>query len=77
MKTPILAAALALTAAPAFAQANWLLPAKPYRVIDNTYSVGSAGLTALLIVTPKGAVLLDAGMPQHAGTVEKNILSLG
>ncbi|MDO8802547.1 subclass B3 metallo-beta-lactamase [Phenylobacterium sp.] len=77
MKTPILAAALALTAAPAFAQANWLLPAKPYRVIDNTYSVGSAGLTALLIVTPKGAVLLDAGMPQYAGMVEKNVQALG
>lgn len=77
MKTPILAAALALVAAPAFAQANWLLPAKPYRIIDNTYSVGSAGLTALLIVTPEGAVLLDAGMPQYAGMVEKNVQALG
>ena len=39
--------------------------------------MGSAGLTALLIVTPKGAVLLDTGMPQYAGMVEKNIQSLG
>ena len=77
MKSLLLAAAFSLAAAPAFAQANWLLPAKPYKIIDNTYSVGSAGLTALLIVTPKGAVLLDTGMPQYAGMVEKNIQALG
>jgi metallo-beta-lactamase class B len=77
MKTPLLAAVLALAATPALAQANWLLPAKPYKIIDNTYSVGSAGLSALLITTPKGHVLLDTGMPQYAGMVEKNIESLG
>lgn len=77
MKTPLLAAVLALAATPALAQANWLLPAKPYKIIDNTYSVGSAGLTALLITTPKGHVLLDTGMPQYAAMVEKNIESLG
>lgn len=77
MKTLILAASLTLTAAPAFAQANWAQPAKPYKIIDNTYSVGSAGLTALLIVTPKGHVLLDVGLPQNAEMVEKNIQSLG
>ena len=77
MKPLLLAGALTLTAAPALAQANWLLPAKPYRIIDNTYSVGSAGLTALLITTPKGHVLLDVGLPMNAGMVEKNIQKLG
>ncbi|WP_340646161.1 subclass B3 metallo-beta-lactamase [Phenylobacterium sp.] len=77
MKTLLLATAFSLTAAPAFAQANWAQPAEPYRIIDNTYSVGSAGLTALLIVTPKGAVLLDVGLPQNAALVEANIVKLG
>ncbi len=77
MKTLLLAVVLTAVAAPAFAQANWAQPAQPYKIIDNTYSVGSAGLTALLIVTPKGAVLLDVGLPQNAALVEANIVKLG
>lgn len=78
MKTILLAAALSLAAAPALAQsAAWAQPAAPYRIIGDTYQVGTAGLSALLIKTPKGAVLIDVGLPQNAALVEKNILALG
>jgi len=78
MKTILLAAALTLAAAPALAQsAAWAQPAAPYRIIGETYQVGTAGLSALLIRTPKGAVLIDVGLPQNAALVEKNILALG
>ena len=55
-------AALAQTAWPQ----TWEAKAAPYRLIGDVYEVGSEGLTALLITTPRGHVLLDAGMPRYA-----------
>lgn len=55
----------------------WITKQAPFRLIDNVYEVGSEGLTALLITTPKGHVLLDAGMPSYAPQVAKNIEALG
>lgn len=57
--------------------ANWTEPAAPFRVIDNVHYVGSAGISAWLITTPKGHILLDVGMPAYATTVERNIEQLG
>jgi len=71
-------AALALsTAGAAHAQANWTQPFAPFRVIGDVYYVGSAGLSAWLISTPKGLILLDVGVPANADMVEKNIETLG
>ena len=66
-------------AMPARAQipASWTDTIAPFRVIDNVYYVGSAGLTAWLITTPKGHILLDVGLPQNAALVERNIRRLG
>jgi metallo-beta-lactamase class B len=57
--------------------ANWTDTISPFRAIDNVYYVGSAGLTAWLITTPKGHILLDVGLPQNARMVERNIQRLG
>ena len=57
--------------------AAWTDTITPFRVIDNVYYVGSAGLTAWLITTPKGHILLDVGLPQNAAMVERNIRRLG
>lgn len=57
--------------------ANWTDTIAPFRVIDNVHYVGSAGLSAWLITTPKGHILLDVGMPEFASTVERNIERLG
>lgn len=57
--------------------ANWTDTISPFRVIDNVYYVGSAGLSAWLITTPKGHILLDVGMPENADMVERNIRTLG
>jgi metallo-beta-lactamase class B len=57
--------------------ASWTAKAEPYRLIGNVHQVGSAGLTALLITTPKGHILLDAGMPSYAPEVARNIEALG
>ena len=57
--------------------ANWTDSTTPFRVIGNVHYVGSAGLSAWLITTPKGHILLDVGMPQNGTMVERNIERLG
>lgn len=73
----IVAATLSPTLVAAQVPANWTDTIAPFHVIDNVYYVGSAGLSAWLITTPQGHILLDAGMPSYAPTVERNIQTLG
>lgn len=86
MKTIRLALTLALAAAPlAVSPAradprdppSWSEPTPPFRVIGPIAYVGSAGISAWLITTPKGLILLDAGLPDFAPQVEANIRRLG
>jgi metallo-beta-lactamase class B len=58
--------------------ANWSKPVRPYRVVGNIYYVGSEGLSAWLISSSEGHVLLDSG-PSAAGAklIEANIQALG
>lgn len=70
--------ALALVgAAPASDPAAWTRPIKPFHIIGNVYYVGSEGLAAYLITTPKGAILLDGTMEANVPAIEANIKSLG
>lgn len=55
----------------------WNRPRAPYRVFGNTYYVGTAGLSAVLITGGDGHVLLDGALPQSAALIEQNIASLG
>ena len=79
MKTGFLTGALvALIPAAALAwPSNWTAPTKPFHVIDNVYYVGTEGISAWIIRTPKGLILLDVGMPDAAPLVEENIKALG
>jgi metallo-beta-lactamase class B len=80
MKKAFTAIVIALTAAilgGASSPPNWTTPTKPFRVIDDVYYVGTEGLSAWLITTPRGHILLDVGMPQNAALVEANIVKLG
>lgn len=55
----------------------WNVPQKPFKVIGNTYYVGTRELSALLVTSPKGHVLLDGALPQSASQIRKNIEALG
>lgn len=90
---PALAAALApfaLAAATATAQPpplpqleaytvreSWRQPIEPFRIADRTWYIGTAGLSALLVETDEGAVLIDGGMPQAAGMLLANMAKVG
>lgn len=72
-----LALALAVTAAQAADDRGWSKPEQPFRIYGNTWYVGSHGLSAILITSPQGHVLIDATLPENAGMVEANIRKLG
>lgn len=56
---------------------DWTQPEKPFRIYGNTYYVGTHGLSAILIGSSKGLVLIDGTLPQNAAQVEGNIKALG
>jgi metallo-beta-lactamase class B len=57
--------------------AGWNAPQAPVRIHGNTYYVGTRGLTALLITSPEGHVLIDGGLPNSAPLILANIRALG
>ncbi|MDO9335550.1 MAG: subclass B3 metallo-beta-lactamase [Caulobacter sp.] len=73
----VAASALFVVSASAQAPAAWTRPTAPFQVIGNIYYVGTEGLSAWLITSSKGHILIDGGMPQNAAIVEANIKSLG
>ena len=56
---------------------EWNVPHKPFKIYGNTYYVGTAELSALLVTGPKGHILLDGNLPQSAPLIEANIKQLG
>jgi len=56
---------------------QWNARRAPFRVFGNTYYVGVAGLSAILVTSDAGHILLDGGLPQSAPRIEENIRTLG
>ena len=55
----------------------WNKPHEPFRVFGNTYYVGTAGLTSVLIASDAGLILLDGALAQSAPLIDRNIRALG
>ena len=55
----------------------WRQPVAPVRIADHTWAIGTAGITALLLKTDDGAVLIDGGLPQAANMLLANMRTLG
>lgn len=75
--TSIFALGFAASAQAIDIPAEWTAPQKPFRIIGNTYYVGSEELAAYLIVSPKGDVLIDGTLEQNVPQIERNIHTLG
>ena len=56
---------------------SWNQPQEPLRIYGNTWYVGTAGLSSLLIETDDGLILVDGGLPQTAALIEANIENAG
>lgn len=55
----------------------WNATRAPFRVFGDTYYVGVAGLSAALIASDDGLILLDGGLPQSAPLIEASLRQLG
>ena len=56
---------------------DWTDPGPPLHIHGNTYYVGTCTISAILITSPRGHVLLDVGMTGVAPAVAANIERLG
>jgi metallo-beta-lactamase class B len=59
------------------AAAKWNQPQEPRRIFGDTYYVGVAGLSSVLIHSAQGDILLDGDLPQSVPLIEANIRKLG
>ena len=57
--------------------AEWNEPQRPFRLHGSTFFVGTHGLSAILITSPAGHVLIDGALPESAPLIRANIESLG
>jgi metallo-beta-lactamase class B len=57
--------------------AEWNKEQAPFNIVNNTWYVGPAGLSSVLITSPQGHILVDGALPQSGPLIEKNIQALG
>ena len=57
--------------------AEWNRPHGPVQVFGNTWYVGTDGLTALLVTSAEGHVLIDGALPESAPQILANITAAG
>src|SRR5215510_11455439 len=78
--------ALALAAMSAMAQpavtpcascATWNVPQAPFRIYGKTYYVGTHELSAILIASDQGLVLIDGALTESAPQIADHIRVLG
>ena len=58
-------------------EASWTQPIKPFRIAPHVYYVGSKGLSAYLITSKDGAILIDGTVEANTMLVEHNIEAVG
>ena len=70
------AAGLVACIEPAVAN-DWNTPQKPFALYGNTYYVGTHGLSAVLITSKEGHILIDGGSDKSAPQIVRSIRQLG
>jgi metallo-beta-lactamase class B len=56
---------------------NWTTPVAPFRIVGNLYYVGSKDLASYLLVTPKGAVLINSNLEASVAQIRHSVEQLG
>ncbi|WP_407661796.1 subclass B3 metallo-beta-lactamase [Microbulbifer donghaiensis] len=56
---------------------GWRTPVQPLQIAEHTWQIGTRELSALLVKTSAGAILIDGGMPQSAEHLLANMKKLG
>src|SRR5690606_19811161 len=56
---------------------SWRQPIAPFQIAEHTWYIGTEGLSALLVKTADGAVLIDGGVQQAADMLLRHMAALG
>jgi metallo-beta-lactamase class B len=56
---------------------EWNTPVAPFHVIGNIHYVGAQGVSAFLITTKAGSILIDGGLAETAPLIVKSVGALG
>jgi metallo-beta-lactamase class B len=56
---------------------SWNQPVEPFRIVANLYYVGASDVTAYLLTTRQGHILLDGGFEETAPQIQANVEKLG
>ncbi len=56
---------------------EWTDPTRAFHIFGNTWFVGTCGLSAILIKSPQGHVLIDGPMEENVLAIEANIQATG
>lgn len=56
---------------------SWRQPVAPFQIAEHTWYIGTEGLSALLVKTTDGAVLVDGGLAQAADMLLQHMAELG
>ncbi len=70
-------AVAALPEGDAAAADNWTAKQEPFRLFGNSYYVGSKGLSAVLITSHQGHILVDGDLPESVELIAASIRTLG
>lgn len=70
-------AAIAAFTVPHAQAADWDEPQEPFAIYGNTYYVGPHGVGAVLVTSPAGHILIDAGTPKSPAAIAASIRKLG
>lgn len=62
---------------PCAACAAWNAPQQPFRIFGNTYYVGTHELSAILVASDHGLVLIDGALAESAPQIAAHIRTLG
>jgi metallo-beta-lactamase class B len=58
-------------------ESEYVKPVAPFRILGNLHYVGASGVSAFLLTSPGGHVLLDSGPAEMLPMLERNIQALG
>src|SRR6266540_3374144 len=56
---------------------SWNQPVEPYRIMGPLYYVGASDITAFLLATPEGHVLINSGFEETPPLIEASVRKLG
>ncbi|OFA05020.1 subclass B3 metallo-beta-lactamase [Duganella sp. HH101] len=56
---------------------DWNKPVEPFQIYGNSYYVGVAGLSSVLVTSPQGHILIDGAFPDSPELIAASIRKLG